>query len=85
MNKTEATDIALPSEKAYKLDQIEEYYKTCDIENFNASINDAIGYNVFGIFDSLGKLGQNGKTTTTPKTNSSVKTAKADDYQLYDF
>ena len=56
-----------------------------NIENFKASINDAIGYNVFGIFDSLGKLGQNGKTTTTPKTNSSVKTAKADDYQLYDF
>ena len=85
MNKTEATDIALPTEKIYKIDQMEEYYKTCDIENFKASINDAIGYNVFGIFDSLGKLGQNGKTTTTPKTNSSVKTAKADDYQLYDF
>ena len=85
MNKTEATDIALPTEKIYKIDQIEEYYKTCDIENFKASINDAIGYNVFGIFDSLGKLGQNGTTTTTPKTNSSVKTAKADDYQLYDF
>ena len=85
MNKTEATDIALPTEKTYKIDQMEEYYKTCDIENFKASLNDAIGYNVFGIFDSFGKLGKNGTTTTAPKTNSSVKTAKTNDYEMFQF
>ena len=85
MNKTEATDIALPTEKTYKIDQMEEYYKTCDIENFKASLNDAIGYNVFGIFDSFGKLGKNGTTTTAPKTNSSVKTAKTNEYEMFQF
>lgn len=78
LNKTEASDIAIPTGKTYKLTELEEYAKTIDIENFKAHINDAIGYNVSGLVDSFGsytaksRQAQSKVKTTTPSTTDIV-------------
>ena len=70
-NKTEATDIAVPTEKTFKLDQIEQYKATCDFDNFKQGINDALGTNVFGMFDNIQKLAEQAQTNkTTTSTNN---------------
>ena len=63
LNKTEATDVAVPTENVYTLDQMDAYKKTCDIDNFKSAINDALGVNVFGMFDRLKGLAQNSVQT----------------------
>lgn len=48
LNKTEATDVAVPTSDVFSLsDQYEQYLATCDIDGFKQGINDALGINIF--------------------------------------
>ena len=79
LNKTEATDVAVPTGKIFKLDQLEQYKATCDFETFKQNINNALGINIFGTLDKLGGM-TNGKTTTG-KTNKKATTSTEIDYE----
>lgn len=52
LNKTEASDVAVPTGKTFTLDQMDQYQASCDIESFKQGLNDALGVNIFGGFDS---------------------------------
>ena len=79
LNKTDATDVAIPTGKIFKLDQLDQYKATCNFEAFKQNINNALGVNIFGTLDKLGGL-TNGKTTTG-KTNKKATTSTEIDYE----
>ena len=74
LNKTKATDVAIPTTNIYSIDKLEEYWASCDLDNFKSNINTALGFNLFGIYDSYKNI-INSQTTkksttgTTPSTN----------------
>ncbi len=80
-NKTEATDVALPTEKVFTTSQLDQYKATCDIEGFKENINNALGTNVFSLFDNFGKLG----SSTTKKATSGTTTGKTTTIDMSDF
>ncbi len=55
--------------------------KKADIEGFKENINNALGTNVFSIFDSFGKLG----SSTTKKATSGTTTGKTTTIDMSDF
>ena len=72
LNKTDATDVAIPTGKIFTLDQLDQYKATCNFETFKQNINNALGINIFGTLDQLGGLNKN-KTTTGKKTTTSTQ------------
>ena len=80
-NKTEATDVAVPTQNVFTTSQLEQYKATCDFDNFKENINNALGTNVFSIFDSFGKLGNStiGKSATSGSTTGRTTTIDMSD------
>lgn len=80
-NKTEATDVAVPTQNVFTTSQLEQYKATCDFDNFKDNINNALGTNVFSIFDSFGKLGNStiGKSATSGSTTGRTTTIDMSD------
>ncbi|MBQ8119884.1 MAG: hypothetical protein IJ172_03805, partial [Ruminococcus sp.] len=80
-NKTEATDVAVPTQNVFTTSQLEQYKATCDFDNFKDNINNAPGTNVFSIFDSFGKLGNStiGKSATSGSTTGRTTTIDMSD------
>lgn len=74
LNKTDATDVAIPTTNVFSIDKINDYWASCDLDNFKANINSALGFNLFGIVDSFKNI-TNSQTTkksttgTTPSTD----------------
>ena len=77
MNKTNATDVSIPTDNVFSIDNIEDYKKTCDIESFKANINAALGINLFGAFDSYSRLNKQGQSSTITKRSTTVNDPKA--------
>lgn len=80
-NKTEATDVAVPTQNVFTTSQLEQYKATCDFDNFKENINNALGTNVFSIFDSFGKFGNStiGKSATSGSTTGRTTTIDMSD------
>lgn len=80
-NKTEATDVAVPTQNVFTTSQLEQYKATCDFDNFKENINNALGTNVFSIFDSFGKIGNStiGKSATSGSTTGRTTTIDMSD------
>ena len=72
LNKTKATDVAIPTTNIYSIDKLEEYWASCDLDNFKSNINTALGFNLFGIYDSYKNIinSQTTKKSTTGTTPS---------------
>ena len=73
-NKTDATDVEIPTGKIFTVDQLEQYKATCDFNTLKNNITKAIGVDIFGALGTLGKLpqtaqGNNRSTTSTTLDN----------------
>ncbi|MCR5479255.1 MAG: hypothetical protein K6F27_05260 [Ruminococcus sp.] len=85
-NKTEATDVALPTEKVFTTSQLDQYKATCDIEGFKENINNALGTNVFSLFDNFGKLGKSAsQKAASSTTQGTTQVDMSDLYDMYSF
>lgn len=83
LNKTEASDVTIPTGKTYSLNEFDQYKATCDVENFKAGINDALGTNVFGIFDSFSNIAKS--TTVNGSVTTSTSQSAPDGLEYYTF